>query len=126
MAKRASARKTTSANKKRAKQIVRMWNRATKEGLGGKRFANGVQTKFGPRFEARIAGRLDRGETFTRADERKTKKVAKDVGAVCAMLADGAVVSRDVFEDVFRLLKKHAACPALSLGSGTWCEIPLV
>jgi hypothetical protein len=113
-------------NEQRAQKIVAMWDKASKIGLGGKRFDGSVQKTFEDRFERKILAKLNRGDAFTRADERKTKRVAKDVGRVCAMMAEGPVVNLHVFQDVFRLLKKHAACPGRSgAGRGTWCDVPL-
>jgi hypothetical protein len=35
-----------------------------------------------------------------------------------------SVVTKDTFQSVFKLLKKHPACPRIG-GAGTWCDIQL-
>jgi hypothetical protein len=123
---------TTASPDKQAKAIVAMWDAACKDGLGSKKLAPNVKTKFRPRFFKKIKGKLVKGDVFTAADKRATKQVAKDVGRVCAMMTAGPTVSRDTFEEVFRMLKRHAACPNLSgrrrvniLGAGVWCDVPI-
>ncbi len=111
-----------------ARQIVADWLEACKGGLNGKRLDGAVRTKFEPRFQAKVASKLRAGEKFDAAATRNSRTDAKDVGRVCAMMTDGATVSVDTFEEVFRLLKRHATCPraGTSAGAGVWCDVPII
>jgi len=120
-----TGRKPSSSDAKEAERILTIWRKAAKVGLGGKRFARAITTRYEPRLRNRILTRLGKGEVFDRTAEAKTKTVAHDTGVVCAMLTKGSEVSKDTFQDVFFLLKRHAACPRPQLGAGTWCDIQL-
>jgi hypothetical protein len=109
---------------KEAERILTIWRKAAKVGLGRKRFAAAVTARYEPRLRATILQRLGKSEVFDGKAEANTKKVAHDVGLVCALMSKGAEVKKDTFQNVFILMRKHPACPRLA-GAGTWCDIQL-
>ena len=120
------APKPSPQDKKEAERILKIWRDAAKVGLGGKRFAKIITARYEPRLRERILFRLvDKKDVFDKKAEAKTKTVAHDTGVVCAMLTKGSEVSKDTFQDVFFLLKRHVACPRKLHGAGTWCDIQL-
>ena len=119
-----------ASNEDLAEEIVKIWDAACKSGLGDKHLASDVKTKFKPRFIKKLVARLDDNEIFTAGDKRQTQLVARDVGKVCAVMTRGDTVSRDTFEEVFRMLRRHAACPAdrknvTRAGAGVWCDVQI-
>lgn len=125
---------TTRSNDALAKEIVKLWKDECKDGLDGKRLHADVLRKFEPRFFDHVLDKLKKGDVFTAADKKATKRVAKDVGKVCKMMSKDSdkSVSLDTFEGVFKLLRGHAACPTgsssrvIGAGAGTWCDVPIV
>jgi hypothetical protein len=118
-------RKPTPAELAEAERILTIWKDAAKVGLGAKRFAAAVMTRYEPRFRAQILVRLIVHEDkFDSTAEANTKTVAQDTGLVCAMMTTGAEVSKDTFQSVFLLMQTHPLCPGPA-GAGTWCDIQL-
>jgi hypothetical protein len=116
-------KKKKSPDAKEAERILTIWRNAAKAGLGRKRFAAAVTARYEPRLRAKILQRLKR-QVFDAKAEKNTKAVAHDTGVVCAIMTEGSEVSKDTFQNVFLLLRKHPACPRLG-GAGTWCDIQL-
>jgi hypothetical protein len=110
-----------------ADDILNAWLDALKEGLGpGRTFAPEITKLDGDTANTlrnRIRGQLAVGP-FNAAAFRASTRVAKDLGAICAIMADATtdkVVTDDVFQRARQLSKLHAACPEPSLGTGPFC-----
>ena len=116
--------KPSSPDAKEAERILTIWRNAAKVGLGRKRFAAAVTARYEPRLRAKILQRLGKREVFNSKAETNTKTVAHDTGLVCAIMTKGSEVTKDTFQNVFMLMRKHPSCPRLG-GAGTWCDIQL-
>ena len=53
-----TGRKPSSSDAKEAERILTIWRKAAKVGLGGKRFARAITTRYEPRLRNRILTRL--------------------------------------------------------------------
>ena len=107
--------KPSSPDAKEAERILTIWRKAAKVGLGRKRFAAAVTARYEPRLRAKILQRLVK-EVFNGKAEANTKRVAHDTGLVCAIMTEGPEVSKDTFQNVFILMRKHPSCPRLGSG----------
>ena len=110
-----------------ADDILKAWLDALKQGLGpGRTFAPEITKLDGDTANTlrnRIRGQLAVAP-FNAAAFRASTRVAKDLGAICAIMADATtdkVVTDDVFQRARQLSKLHAACPEPSLGTGPFC-----
>jgi len=107
--------------------ILNAWLDALKEGLGpGRTFAPGITDLDGETANTlrnRIRGQLALAP-FNAAAFRASTRVAKDLGAICAIMADATtdkVVTDDVFQRARQLSKLHASCPTPTQGTGPFC-----
>jgi hypothetical protein len=117
--------KSSAALKADADRIVRMWRDTAVRAMGGKRFAPEVLNRYEPRLRTNIVSKLKDGEVFDAKAKANTKKVATDLGKVCAMFTTGKTVSKDTFQTVFFMMKTHPSCPQKKIGAGVWCDVPL-
>src|SRR5260221_6571869 len=117
--------KSSSELKVEADRILEIWKNAAGRGLGGKKFAPDILKRFEPRLRTKIISKLKDGDVFDAVARANTKKVARDIGKVCAMMTRGRAVSQDTFQEVFFLMKTHPSCPQEVHGGGTWCDVPL-
>src|SRR5262249_4529966 len=108
-----------------ADRIIQIWKDAVADGLDGKHFAPAVENTYEPRLRDKILELLEDGRVFDTVAEDNTKAVGHDFGTVCAIMTAGSEVSKDTFQDVFRLMKKHPVCPQPGKVRGAWCDIPL-
>ena len=114
--------------------VLEAWQRALLEGLGAGRtlapsitnptglFAQGFRQSIGAEMQRRTnAGK----PPFDQAALDASSRVARDLGAICAIMADATgnkVVTEDVFGIVRQLARTHAACPQPSaIGTGPFC-----
>ena len=122
---------TTKSKEALAKEIVKLWDDACKDGLDGKKLHADVRKEFEEKFYQHVLGKLKQPtpEVFTDEAKKNTKRVAKDLGKVCKMMTrDGdKTISLDTFQKVFKMMKGHPACPeSNTAGAGTWCDVPIV
>jgi hypothetical protein len=121
---------TTKSKEALAKEIVKLWDDACKDGLDGKKLHADVRKEFEQKFYDHVLDKLvNDKEVFTDEAKKNTKRVAKDIGKVCKMMTrdDSKTVSLDTFQKVFKLMRGHPACPGSSSGgAGVWCDVPLV
>jgi hypothetical protein len=116
-------------------EVVAAWLNALIEGLGpGRTFAAEITNLDGniiERTRVKIEGRMqlrkeERLAPFDQAALDASTRVARDLGAICAIMADATrdkVVTVDVFERARELTKLHAACPTRpeAIGTGPYC-----
>lgn len=103
-------------------KILELWKKSSKKGLKRKKFAPGVFKEFEPALRKHIKEHLASHE-FGSADEKNTKRVARDIGTICALLTKGDTVKKDSFQAVFELAQsQHEACLGGG-GGGPWCDI---
>jgi hypothetical protein len=114
-----------------ADEIFAEWEQAAHDGLRkGHTYAREI---FAPRgrtvqsYKRAIKQRMkDKANPFNAADLRKSRRVAKDIGRICSILAAADsrhVVSLDVFQKAADLATLHPACPSTpQLGGGRWCD----
>ena len=122
MAKKKRATKTAKANPT-APQILAMWRKANRAGMGGKHLQGSIVTKFEHGLLKAIQKQLDAGNDFSKA-KKGTLIVARDIGRVCAMLTKGRTVTKPIFVQVFKLVRhNHPACPLHAGGGGAWCDV---
>lgn len=120
--------------------ILKAWLDALHEGLGGQgrsfepdvtRMDGNNINHFRSTIDAEIARR--RASTsgpkgFDKGAFDASTRVARDLGAICAIMADATpdkVVTLDVFQRAKQLVDLHPACPApgeaTPLGGGPFC-----
>jgi len=116
-------------------QIFDMWMEEAQEGLSrlkSKTFDPAVYAKHRPLAGLHIQKIIDGDPNlqipprpFEAKDKKATKRVAKDLGRICALLARGeTVVSEDMFDRVRKLVSRsHSVCRATMpiAGGGDWC-----
>jgi hypothetical protein len=121
---------TTKSKEALAKEIVKLWDDACKDGLDGKKLHADVRKAFEQKFLDHVLDKLVKDkEVFTDEAKKNTKRVAKDLGKVCKMMTRDSekTISLDTFQKVFKMMKGHPACPdSDTLGAGTWCDVPIV
>lgn len=114
--------------------VLDAWLRALLEGLGtGRTLAPTITNPtglFAQDFRRSIGAEMDRRTKagkppFDQAALDASTRVARDLGAICAIMADATtnkVVTDDVFGIVRQLTRTHAACPPpSSVGTGPYC-----
>jgi hypothetical protein len=101
--------------------ILDDWTKAVKKGLGRKKLDPAIALKVSPPLLLKIQARLAAGGDYNK-EGANTRIVAKTLGQICKLVADGNTVSLPVFEAAFDLCQLHPACPGGS-GGGQWCNI---
>jgi hypothetical protein len=116
-----------------ADDILNAWQEALKEGLGeGRRFEDEILDLNGDTAQslretirAELTRRRNSTEgpkSFDAAAFRASTRVARDLGAICAIMADATkddkVVTVDVFQKARDLTKLHPSCPVDIIGGG--------
>jgi hypothetical protein len=133
MAKKSSASRKPVARKKKgggaagqglsAQDVLNLWKSTAKVGLGGKVFDPAAFTTYEPLLLNSINRQLLKGAFHAQA-KKATMTVARDLGRICAMLTNKHVVSIDIFDQAFALVRdQHYACPLPTGGGGAWCDI---
>jgi transposase-like protein len=105
-----------------AEQILELWKKGAKRGLGGKTFKKEVNTEFEPKLLTAIKNKLATGSKFGSADKKQTLHLAKALGTICQIITNDTEISKDTFEKVFSLIKTSDICP-IGGGGGAWCNI---
>jgi hypothetical protein len=111
-------------------EIFASWEASARKSLRkGQKYAPEI---FAPRgrtvqaYKRTIRQRMrDAAHPFNAADFRRSNRVARDTGRICALLAAAAadhVVTLDVFQRAAALARVHPACPMPNPGSGRWCD----
>ena len=111
-----------------ADDILKAWLEAMTQGLGnGRTFAPEITNLKGQTandLRSSITTQLAL-RPFDAAAFRASTRVAKDLGAICAIMADATkdkVVTLDVFQRARQLTKLHASCPEpVGVGTGPFC-----
>ena len=120
---------TTKSKEALAKEIVKLWDDACKDGLDGKKLHADVRKEFEQKFYDHVLEKLVKDKlVFTDEAKKNTKRVAKDIGKVLKMMTRDKVktVSLDTFQKVFKMMRGHPACPESDTGgAGVWCDVPL-
>jgi hypothetical protein len=133
MAKKRSGSRKSVARKKKgggaasrvltAQDVLDLWKSTAKVGLGGKVFDPAAFTTYEPLLLNSINKQLLKG-AFDAHAKKATTTVARDLGRICAMLTNKHVVSIDIFDQAFALVRdQHWACPLGTGGGGSWCDI---
>jgi hypothetical protein len=119
-----------------ADDILKAWLKALVDGLGpGRTFApeiidlkgdtaKGLRLTINDELERRRKSTTG-PKTFDAAAFRASTRVAKDLGAICAIMADATkdkVVTLDVFQAAKALTDQHPSCPREQIGgAGPFC-----
>jgi hypothetical protein len=108
--------------------IVKLWKRASKDGLGSKDFhPDEVVYVVQPLLEESIQKELDKKRPFTKDDERQTKDVGKRLGRICreATAAGEKHVSYETFYKAWDLVRPTCLARGGLETLGEWCSITL-
>lgn len=112
-------------------QIFAAWEEAARAALRkGYRYAPQIFAPNGSTVKAYKRAirqrKQDTAHPFNAADLRNSRRVARDIGRICSIMAAAApnhVVSLDVFQKAADLAKLHPACPSTPVaGGGRWCD----
>jgi hypothetical protein len=125
------AKKTKTAKKKASPnspktdwtpdEILALWSKASKKGLGAKKFKKDVVDEFEPQLKAKIAETLGRRK-FEEKDRKQTQELALALGLICNVITVKDEIDKDTFQKVFFLIKNSDKCPRGG-GGGEWCDI---
>ena len=120
------AKKPSRKNKEYTPEsIVKEWRKEIKGRLKPWFLADNCYTRFEPKLRNNIKELL-KIQPFTRADMRKSLRVARDAAKICRLLQPAPFpkkVTVDTFELVLLLTAKHHRVCQAGGGAGGWCDI---